>query len=144
LEQLVFKKPKKKLHRHPLSGELNLIQVKSETSAANLLSSENLVITSNHSFAEFSPSLVNKEGVVQSLKTRLKLLNNIESVWYEEMGNEIYVYFDASKTDRATLRPIFAVQYALEDDFPQIAFHFRVDSQELENRKTTNHLIRLI
>ncbi len=121
-----------------------MIQAKSKNQAVNLPSSESSDFDSSHVFAETSPSLAHQENLVSALKTKLKSLKKVDSVWYEEVGGEFYIYFEASQTDRMTLRPLFEVQYEIEEDFPDVGFHFRVDSQELEKRKMTNHLVRLI
>jgi hypothetical protein len=123
---------------------LKLVQEKSKTSVANPPFFEGADIESNQTFVEFSQGLADRENVVLALKMRLASLDNIDSAWYEEKGNGIYIYIDALETGKATLRSIFDIQYEIEEDFPHLAFHFRVDSQELENRKTADHLTRLI
>jgi hypothetical protein len=91
-----------------------------------------------------SPSITDRDKIVHALKMKLKNLKGINSVWFEGLEKELYVYVDASDTGKATLHPIFDAQYDIEEEYPDFSFHFRVDSQELESKRAKKRLIKII
>jgi len=93
--------------------------------------------------APISPSTMDRDEIVHTLKTKLKNLTGINSVWFEDLEKEFYIYIDASDTGKSTLRPIFDAQYDVEEEYPDFSFHFRVDSHELESKRAEKRLMRI-
>lgn len=91
-----------------------------------------------------SASMPDRDTLGHVLKMKLQNLKGINSVWLEELGKKIYVYIDASDTGKSTLHPIFDAQYDVEEEYPDFSFHFRVDSRELESKRTEKRLMRII
>jgi hypothetical protein len=117
----------------------NLVEETSKT-AIDLADSDGV----DEACANSSESIAGNDGLVLALKTRLKALGHINSVWLEDLDKEICVYIDASDTSKSTLRSIFGAQYDIEEEYPHLTFHFKVDSLELEKKIASKRLIRIV
>jgi len=98
----------------------------------------------DHIYTAASESVAEKDGLALVLKTKFKNLAPVHSVWLEDLGKTVYVYIDAADTGKSTLHSIFNAQYDIEEEYPLLAFHFRVDSLELQTKSVNTRLRRII
>ena len=123
----------------PLEDNPQAVRLKSSDSGGH----------SHHIGADFTPvdsshRMADRDKIVRALRKKLENLRQINSAWLEDLNTKMYVYIDASDTGRTTLHSIFDAQYDIEQEYPNWAFHFRVDSLEVENKTRSNQLLRII
>jgi len=101
-------------------------------------------VDANPIYANASEDFADRDRLAIALKMKLKALRHINAVWLEDLGHEIYVHIDTSDTGKSTLRSIFDAQYDIEEEYPRLTFHFRVDSLELEQKLASHQLVPII
>ncbi len=95
------------------------------------------------SLLNFSDSTSATERISSQIKDKLKNLQGIESVWFEDRGKQINVFIVTKDVRNSTLHPIFDAQYELESMYKHLSFNFEVNSLNLEEKQKYNS-VRLL